>query len=573
MANNRLDKVYLDKTKLNTLAGGGTLTSGTDTYTADENALYLVDDTSVLYETQTLTTEQKSQARTNIGLGTAAVKNSTTSVTSGSSDLVTSGAVYTAIDNLPEPMVFKGSLGTGGTITSLPTAASSNEGYTYKVITAGTYASQSAKVGDTFISTGSEWVLIPSGDEPSGTVTSVGVSAASGSNLSVSGSPVTSNGTITVGVASGYSIPSTSDQSTWSAKQNALPTSTTSGQVLKSTSTAGIVEWGNIPVTDVQVNGTSVLSSGAANILTNTAYNASSNKIATMSDIPSVSGKLDKVSTANTVYGVDGSGNQTNYSVVNASNTGNAIPKYDSSARLKAYTPSANDDVANKKYVDDNIPSNYMIPVTIDLSSSSGTLSSSVLATITANPQSVIINGYYLYSAGSSTKLYYSRYSQGTDNIVYIYSLEITISSGAWTRTMTTYYGGTSQFGSNAYNSTTIPTSVNGLSGGKLTSPLQISGGDATTASKIALDHTASGQITDDGTGTLFGFLSNNATTLTVGGNSYALNLRGSGTKPQYKGNDLALYSDVPSVWSGTQAQYDAIQNKDSNTYYFIEEE
>lgn len=40
-------------------------------------------------------------------------------------------------------------------------------------------------------------------------------------------------------------------------------------------------------VTDVQVNGTSVLSSGVANIVTNTAYNASTNKIATMSDVES----------------------------------------------------------------------------------------------------------------------------------------------------------------------------------------------------------------------------------------------------------------------------------------------
>ena len=51
-------------------------------------------------------------------------------------------------------MIFKGSLGTGGTITSLPTASNSNTGFTYKVITAGTYASQVAKVGDTFISDG-----------------------------------------------------------------------------------------------------------------------------------------------------------------------------------------------------------------------------------------------------------------------------------------------------------------------------------------------------------------------------------------------------------------------------------
>lgn len=71
------------------------------------------------------------------------------------------------IDVLPLPMVFKGTLGTGGTISTLPTASSENEGYVYIVITDGTYAGQSAKAGDTFVSDGSSWVLVPSGDEPS----------------------------------------------------------------------------------------------------------------------------------------------------------------------------------------------------------------------------------------------------------------------------------------------------------------------------------------------------------------------------------------------------------------------
>ena len=66
-------------------------------------------------------------------------------------------------------MVFKGTLGVGGTIQTLPTASASNEGYTYKVITAGTYAGTTAKVGDIFTSDGSTWVLIPSGDEDTDT--------------------------------------------------------------------------------------------------------------------------------------------------------------------------------------------------------------------------------------------------------------------------------------------------------------------------------------------------------------------------------------------------------------------
>ena len=191
--------------------------SSKPTYTASEVGLGNVGNFKAVstVASQGLTSTEQSNARANIGagtssfsgsyndlsnkptLGTAAAKAFTTSVTSGSADLVTSGAVYTAIDNLPEPMIFKGSLGTGGTITELPSATSSNTGYTYKVITAGTYASQAAKVGDTFISEGSAWVLIPSGDEPSGTVTSVTIKATSPIAID-SSSAITTSGTRTL---------------------------------------------------------------------------------------------------------------------------------------------------------------------------------------------------------------------------------------------------------------------------------------------------------------------------------------------------------------------------------------
>ena len=134
-------------------------------------------------------------------LGTAAYKNITDTYSATGTDAVSGKAVKAALDTLPEPMVFKGSLGTGGTITALPVDGSASIGDTYKVITDGTYASKTAKVGDTFIcltktSSANTWELIPSGDEPSGTVTSVGIS--NGGGLSVSGSPITSSGTITI---------------------------------------------------------------------------------------------------------------------------------------------------------------------------------------------------------------------------------------------------------------------------------------------------------------------------------------------------------------------------------------
>lgn len=94
-------------------------------------------------------------------------------------------------------MIFKGSLGTGGTITSLPTAAAANNGFTYKVITDGTYANQSAKVGDLFISNGTGWILIPSGDEPSGTVTSITLDA-TGPIVINDNSAITTSGSRTI---------------------------------------------------------------------------------------------------------------------------------------------------------------------------------------------------------------------------------------------------------------------------------------------------------------------------------------------------------------------------------------
>ena len=89
-----------------------------------------------------------------------------------------------------------------------------------------------------------------------------------------------------------------------------------------------------------------------------------------------------------------------------------------------------------------------------------------------------------------------------------------------------------------------IPTSINGMSGGQLTSALYLSGGDAVSGvANIQLD--TNGQITaKDTTSTLFG--RSNASTLLCGHSSHSLLLRGSATRPTYNGNDIALYSDIP---------------------------
>ena len=61
-------------------------------------------------------------------------------------------AVINYVDSLlaaSDAMIYKGTLGTGGTITSLPTTY--NAGWSYKVITAGTYAGTVCEIGDLII--------------------------------------------------------------------------------------------------------------------------------------------------------------------------------------------------------------------------------------------------------------------------------------------------------------------------------------------------------------------------------------------------------------------------------------
>ena len=76
-----------------------------------------------------------------------------------------------------DAMVFKGTLGTGGTVTAVPTT-SVVKGDTYKIITAGTWAGSSCKVGDLIIAlnsgsieaTATNWAYVPSGNENETTI-------------------------------------------------------------------------------------------------------------------------------------------------------------------------------------------------------------------------------------------------------------------------------------------------------------------------------------------------------------------------------------------------------------------
>lgn len=93
-----------------------------------------------------------------------------TTLTGGANAIPRADAVKTYVDNLlsaNDAMIFKGTLGTGGTITALPTTYSA--GWTYKIITAGTYAGNVCEVGDLIIAVvdrsgsgnvNSDWIVI-----------------------------------------------------------------------------------------------------------------------------------------------------------------------------------------------------------------------------------------------------------------------------------------------------------------------------------------------------------------------------------------------------------------------------
>lgn len=70
----------------------------------------------------------------------------------GNTGIANKGYVDTAVANgiaASDAMIFKGTIGTGGTVTALPTTYKT--GWTYRVITAGTYAGNVCEIGDLII--------------------------------------------------------------------------------------------------------------------------------------------------------------------------------------------------------------------------------------------------------------------------------------------------------------------------------------------------------------------------------------------------------------------------------------
>ena len=193
---------------------GGTVTSGSVSGGTDAT---ITDDKKAVFTTLPASTLSGTTS-TSLVLGNG-VTATTQSQGDNSTKVATTAYVDTAIDNLPEPMIFSGGVtvvetvaGTSPNYTYTYSVTLPNditalvEGYTFKVISAsGSYPSgysgSKVAVGDTFIvanpgdinshvTVNTSWTIIPSGDEPNGTVTEVAT------GIGLTGGPINSSGTI-----------------------------------------------------------------------------------------------------------------------------------------------------------------------------------------------------------------------------------------------------------------------------------------------------------------------------------------------------------------------------------------
>ena len=205
-----------------------------------------------------------------------------------------------------------------------------------------------------------------------GTVTSVALSVPTG--LSVSGSPITTSGTLAITFASGYSIPTTAQQTAWSGKQDTISDLAT----IRSNASHGETAygWGNHAIAGylTSANGVTIsdclksLQSQIDSVATRSTFDELGATVfrsdiitasiayieaitASSASITSISGSLSGNATTasylvSTSYGVGGGLNPVYFSggrpVASASTAGSAsIPVYMKSGTLTAITPSS----------------------------------------------------------------------------------------------------------------------------------------------------------------------------------------------------------------------------------------
>jgi hypothetical protein len=189
-----------------------------------------------------------SGARTNLGLGTAATTDASAYATAAQGALA---------DSATQP----GDLGT---------AAAEDVGY-FATAAQGALADSAVQPGDlaTVATTGSYNDLTDLPTAGSGTVTSVALSVPTG--LSVSGSPVTTSGTLAVTYSAGYAIPTTSKQTNWDTAYG-WGNHASAGYLTSETYTGTVTSVAASVPTGFAISGSPITSSGTLALAFDTGY-------------------------------------------------------------------------------------------------------------------------------------------------------------------------------------------------------------------------------------------------------------------------------------------------------------
>lgn len=264
--------VYLTEEQKNILFANGSVTSNGVTIAYSPNDLYVTPE-----EIDSAPVSGGTNPISSGGVYTALAGKQNaltfdTSPTANSSNPVTSGGIYTFVNNAfttNDAMVFKGTIGSGGTVTSLP--ATHYQGWTYKVITAGSYAGQNCEIGDMIIcitdgtsANNAHWTVVQSNVD----------GAVTGPSSSTSGRIATFNGTTGKVIQdSGYTIATSVPSNAKFTDTTYTATTTSIGSASAGTAISAddITAWSAGTVTTASVaNGVLTISPGTPSSLSYT---------------------------------------------------------------------------------------------------------------------------------------------------------------------------------------------------------------------------------------------------------------------------------------------------------------